>query len=292
LRLPSGQMAAQSSGPTAVAALKGSFADLVGQLDKHKEMLRTQQKQKRRQLRRSVREQSLPVVPFEDTPAAVHPAKISESDVRDWVNANLSRLEAFVDRELRYREANGLITPNLVSREEVIDEVIVSALDDSEEKPELLSLERWLYRLAIRSVGRLASSNGDALSAVPLQGSARRQNVQASDEPLLQYHQPDEMLTATDVIPDSRISTPEDAAASVEMVNLIESALRHARREDREAFILYAIEGFTIEEIAATTDRPSAQVVKSIESAREVVQKDVPASSTFKEKLLQHTKIA
>ncbi|MGZ5234124.1 MAG: sigma factor-like helix-turn-helix DNA-binding protein, partial [Burkholderiales bacterium] len=66
----------------------------------------------------------------------------------------------------------------------------------------------------------------------------------------------------------------------------------NARREDREAFILYAIEGFTIEEISATTDRSATDVRKSIETARELVKKDVPTGSVFKEKLLQHTKIA
>jgi DNA-directed RNA polymerase specialized sigma24 family protein/ribosome-associated translation inhibitor RaiA len=292
LRLPSGQMAAQSSAPTAVAAVKAAFADLTSQLTKHKEMLRVQQKQKRRLLRRSVREARLPAVPFEDTPAAVHPARISDSDVRNWVNANLARLECYVDRELRYREASGLLPPNLVTREEVIDEVIASALDDSEEKPELLSLERWLYRLAIRSIGRLAARNGEAIGTVPLETSRRKQNVQASDEPVLQYHQPDEMLTANDMIPDPRMSTPEEVAASMEMVNLVETALRNAAKEDREAFILYAIEGFTISEISVTTDRPPFEVQKSIEKARELVEKSVPADSMFKEKLLQHTRIA
>src|SRR5262249_23150314 len=158
-----------------------AFADLKLQLNKHKELLRSQTK--RRILRRSVREESLPAVPFEDTPAALHPPRISESDIRDWVNANLPRLADFVERELQYREVNGLLSPNLVTREEVIDEVMVSALDEDEDKPELLSLERWLYRLAIRSIGRLASRNSDAVPAVPLEVSARKQNVLASDEP-------------------------------------------------------------------------------------------------------------
>jgi DNA-directed RNA polymerase specialized sigma24 family protein len=290
LRLPSGQMAAQEAGPTAVAALKASFSDLVSQLNKHKDLLRTQQK--RRILRRSVREQQLPAVPFEETSAAVHAPVVSDADVRTWVNANLARLEDFVGRELRFREANGLLTPNLVAEEEVIDEVVASALGDGEEKPELLSLERWLYRLAIRAIGRLASGNGEAVNAVPLEQSVRRQNVLASNEPQLQYHQPDEMLMETDVIADRRVSTPEQAASSVEMVNLIENALKGASREDREAFILFAIEGFTIGEIAATTDRTPQQVRDSIECARERVQKAVPVSSTLRDKLLQHTKIA
>ncbi len=290
LRLPSGQMAAQEAGPNAVTAIKAAFSDVVAQLKKHKELLRNQQK--RRVLRRSVREQSLPAVPFEQTSAAVRPPMVSESDVHSWVNANLSRLENFVDRELLYREANGLLSPNQVAREEVIDEVIASALDSGEEKPELLSLERWLYRLAIRSIGRLASGNGEAVTAVPLEQSARRQNVRASDEPELQYHQPDEMLHETDVIPDRRIATPEQAASSVEIVNLVENALRDAPAPDREAFILYAIEGFTLEEIAATTDHSMEQVKQFIENARERVQKAVPSGNTLKAKLLQHSKIA
>src|SRR5262245_51698775 len=40
LRLPSGQMAAQKSGETALAAVKSAFADLFAQVTKHKELLR------------------------------------------------------------------------------------------------------------------------------------------------------------------------------------------------------------------------------------------------------------
>ena len=36
LRLPSGQMASQQAGPTAIAAVKAAFADLVSQLTRHK----------------------------------------------------------------------------------------------------------------------------------------------------------------------------------------------------------------------------------------------------------------
>src|ERR1700686_2749087 len=42
LRLPSGQMAAQRSGENALAAVKSSFADLLSQVTKHKDLLRGQ----------------------------------------------------------------------------------------------------------------------------------------------------------------------------------------------------------------------------------------------------------
>jgi len=289
LRLPSGQMASQEAGPTGIAAVKAAFSDLVSQLTRHKDMLRSHQR--RRMLRRSVREQSLPSVPFENTPAAVHAPVVSAEDIKSYINANLSRLDRFVERELRYREANGFLQPNLISREEVVDEAIAAALGEEEERPELLSLERWLYRLAILAVNRLTSGNGEAVMAVPLETSARKQNVRGSDEPQLQYHQPDEMLLQSDVIADRRLATPEDVAASDEMIDLVDGALKGGQREEREAFILYAFEGFTVREIAAISDRMEDQVRAAIEAARHRLQKTLPVSH-WRDMLLQHSKTA
>lgn len=289
LRLPSGQMASQKAGPTGIAAVKAAFGDLVSQLTRHKDMLRVQQR--RRMLRRSVREEALSSVPFEQTPAAVHPPIVSAEDVKSYINANLPRLERFVDRELRFREANGMLQRNLVSREEVVDEAIAAALGDEEQRPELLSLERWLYRLAISSISRLASGSGEAVTAVPLEASARKPNVRASDEPQLQYHQPDELMLQAEVIADRRMATPEDVAASDEIIDKLENALKGASREERESFILYAIEGFTLREISAISERREDQVRSSIEAARQRLQKTLPISH-WRDKLLQHSKTA
>ena len=289
LRLPSGQMASQQAGPTGIAAVKAAFGDLMSQLTRHKDLLRSQQR--RGLLRRSVREQTLPGVPFEKTPAAVHPAVASVDDIKSYINANLSRLDRFVERELRFREANGLLQSDLVTREEVVDEAIAAALDEVEERPELLSLERWLYRLAILAINRLASGNGEAVSAVPLETSARKQNVRASDEPELQYHQPDEMLLQSDVIADRRMATPEDVAASDEMIDIVDGALKGGSREEREAFILFAFEGFTLGEISALADRREEQVRAAIEAARERLQNTLPVSH-WRDKLLQYSRIA
>lgn len=289
LRLPSGQMASQEAGPTAIAAVKAAFSDLVGQLTRHKDMLRSHQR--RRVLRRSVREQSLPAVPFENTPAAVHAPLVSAEDIKSYINANLSRLDRFVERELRYREANGFLRPDLVTREEVVDEAIAAALGEEEERPELLSLERWLYRLSIHAISRLASGNGEAVMAVPLETSARKQNVRGSDEPQLQYHQPDEMLLQAEVIADRRMATPEDAAASDEMIDIVDGALKGGSREEREAFILFVFEGFTVREIAAISDRKEDQVRAAIEVARHRLQQTLPVSH-WRDKLLQHSRIA
>jgi len=289
LRLPSGQLAAAEKAPTAVAAVKACFKDLLGQLTKHKELLRNQHKWRGRkaQTKRRVR------VPFEQTLASVEAPSVTGTDVRTYVNANLPRLERFVARELRYRETSGQIHPGQVTREEVIDEVIATALDEREERPQPLSLERWLYRLSLQAMSELAESNEEhLLPAVPLEKSARKPNVSASSDSQLQYHQPDEMLHEEDVIADRRVWTPEDIASSDEILALVESTLVRTAPQDREAFVLFAVEGFNVEEISAATDRRPEQVRTSISAARDYLQKELPVSQALRERLLRHSKIA
>ena len=180
----------------------------------------------------------------------------------------LARLERFVERELYFRETAEQIAPDAVSKEEVIDEAIARALGDGFDKPERLALEPWLYRLAMRAIDDLATGSPESASSVHLEDSARTQNVRASDEPELQFHQPDETLTDENVIADRRLRHPEEIASSDEMITLVQYALDGASRADRESFILHAMEGFSVEEIAVITDRKPDEVRSSVASAR------------------------
>lgn len=268
LHLPSGQMASRKSAATAAPAIKAALDDLLLQITKHKDSLRSSRKWPR--WRGVAWERREPGVRFEDTFAAVRPETISADDVRSYVNFNLARLQRFVQRELLFQEAAEQVPRDCVSMEEVIDEAIALALGDSGEKPERLALEPWLYRLTIVAIRDLAARAQEGNGAVVhLEDSTRRPNVRASDEAELQFHQPDEMFTEETVIADRRVATPEDIAASDEMVVLVQYALGTAARKDREAFILHAIEGFTVEEIAVITNRPPGQVAESIARARE-----------------------
>jgi RNA polymerase sigma factor (sigma-70 family) len=268
LRLPSGQMAVQTSAPTGVAAVKSAFEDLLHQLTRHKDLLRTSGWKRRRSEIAEGRERQ---VPFEQTVAAVHPPTVSAEDVRSYVNVNLSRLERFVEREIYMREAQDLIVSDSLSKEEVIDEAIAAALGNgnNEEKPERLSLEPWLYSLALRALDDLSRPDESNGHAVPLEDSVRPRNVRASDESELQFHQPDESITGATVIPDDRIATPEQIMASDETLRVIASALRDIRPRARQAFILYAVEGFAIDEISAITGLAPEVVLASISAARD-----------------------
>jgi DNA-directed RNA polymerase specialized sigma24 family protein len=286
LRLPSGQMAVQASAPTAASAVKTAFEDLLQQVNKHKEILRASHKWTRGKRGTSVRPSAtVREVPFEQTIAAVFPPTISADDVRSYVNANLGRLERFVEREIYFREAQESIAPDSLSKEEVIDETIAAALGNDQEKPERLALEPWLYRLALRALDDLSQTEESNGHAQPLEDSARRRNVMASDEPGLQFHQPDESITGATVIADARVATPEQIMASDELLRLIASALRDLGSGPREAFILHAIEGFTVDEITAITGLPAERVLTFVSAARDHLRKSPGLAREFQSRL-------
>ena len=286
LRLPSGQLAAQRSASTAVAAIKTAFDDLLQQTTRHKDLLRSSHKWTRR---RSNKSRPQAQVPFEQTLASVQPSTVSAEDIRCYVNVNLARLERFVERELYFREAAEQMVPDSITKDEVIDEVIVGALGDGGDKPDKIALEPWLYRLAIHAIGDLLARNSDNVLSVHLEDSVRVPNVRASDEAELQFHQPDERLTKESVIADRRVATPEDIASSDEMDALMQFALAAAKPPDREVFILHTMEGFTVEEIAAITDRKPDSINTSIVVVREHLRRSPSIANRFKRRPLQNT---
>lgn len=285
LRLPSGQMAVQASAPNSTAAVKAAFEDLLQQVNKHKEILRASHKWQRGRRGNSARPgTTVREVPFENTLAAVFPPTISSDDVRSYVNANLARLSRFVEREILIREAQEVIPPNSISKEEVIDEAIAAALSDGQEKPERLALEPWLYKQALRALDQLSRTEESSGNAVHLEDSARRRNERASDEPALQFHQPDESITGETVIADSRVATPEQIMASDELLRMIASALRDLGSAPREAFILHAIEGFSVEEIVAITGQQPDRVLAHVSAARDHLRKAPGLSRQLRER--------
>ena len=209
LRLPSGQMASQESSPTATTAIKAAFDDITEQVKRHKELLRNHHKWPRR---RGPTRATVGTVPFEQTVAVVVPEKVSFSDITSYVNINLPRLKRFIQRELQYREDQDQLSPNQITVEDVVNEAVANALGEQDDKPEKLKLESWVHRLAREAINRL-SSDGLETGQVPLERSHGQQNVQGSDEAMLQFHQPDDKLMEENVIPDPTANNPEELAA-------------------------------------------------------------------------------
>src|SRR5579859_712625 len=310
LRLPSGQMAVQRSGENALAAVKSAFADLLSQVTKHKDMLRGQWT--RKSLRRSGRERLTAMPASELLPAKgngekrgqIHraatppkPAAVPKTDeaavadVELWLSANLRKLEEFIDQELRFQVEAERIREDQITREEVLDEVIVSALSQEDGRTQLLSPESWFHRMALQAIRRLIHDNADTAN-ISLDAPAGIQNVTGSDENVLQYHQPDDSLPEESIIRDESVRTPEEIMAGDEMVAQLDIILREVRSNDREAFVLYTLEGFTVEEISRLAGRPAEQVRQSIHDARTHIKEKLPTQNQLRRSLLHHSRVA
>ena len=288
LRLPSGQMTSQKSGPTAITAIKAVFEDIAEQLKRHKELLRHQHKWPRR---RGPTRATVPTVPFEETVAAIKPQLISSSDIAGYVNVNLPRLQRFIQRELRHREDQGQLAAGVLGVDDVVSEAIANALSEQDDMPERMKLEAWVHRLAKQAIDTLSAEGGND-AQVPLERSHGQQNVLGSDEAHLQFHQPDEKLFEENVIADPTANNPEELAARRELISLVETTLRDAGRNEREAFILYTIEGFTVEEIADITSHTVEEVRAAIRKAREHLQRALPIKDPLKDKLVEYSRSA
>ncbi len=312
LRLPSGQMAVQRSGENALAATKSAFADLISQVTKHKELLRGHWT--RKSLRRAGRERltQMPIpaeaavtvrgngkahtqkhqpVSSQMRPPATQTDGAAVADVELWLSANLRKLEEFIDQELNFQVESDQIREDQITREEVIDEVIVSALSHEGGKRELLSPESWFHRLALQAIRRLIHDNADTAN-ISLDAPAGIQNVTGSDENVLQYHQPDDSLPEESIIRDESVRTPEEIMAGDEMVAQLDLVLGGVKSGDREAFVLYTLEGFTVDEISRLAGRSAEQVRQSIHDARAHIQKKLPTQNQLRKSLLHHSRVA
>jgi len=285
LRLPSGQMAAQEKSPVAATAIRAAFDGLIEQVKQHKQLLRSKHKWVRR---RDSDLRAAEIAAFENTVAVVRPETVSQIDIASYIDVNLPRLERFVERQIAYRESQGDLLPDQVAPEDVVAEAIATALGDELEKPERIKIEPWLYRLASEAIDCLAASDGDQRD-IPLERHHGTQNVLASDEARLQFHQPDDKLLEEDIIADGHAGNPEEMVARSELIKLVQLALRDAGRPDREVFILHAVEGFSQEEIVAITNHSLEEVRASIHKARQHLQRALPIKELFKNRLMEYT---
>ena len=276
LSLPSGQMVAHSDSVSPRAAIRMAFEDLGVQLRKHKDHLRSHYRYPA--VRGEGRQPISPQVSFENTIAAVIPAKVSSIDVNRFVNANLERLRGYVERELAFRRDGGQKRLQAVSVEEVVDEAIANALDEHHERPAKIALEPWLYRLSRSAMDRLGNQHeGDAAPERPAQTEMLPQ-LDAGDEEMLQFYRPDELLTRESLIADRTSLSPEDEASREELMSMVERALRGAALQQREAFLLFTMEGFRPMEIAQITERTVEDVQNDIRQAREYLRRSLTAA--------------
>jgi len=101
-----------------------------------------------------------------------------------------------------------------------------------------------------------------------------------------QFYHPDERITNENLIADRHGSTPEDDASRQELMAMVERALRNATPYQREAFLLFTMEGFRLAEIASIMERTPQQVQADVKVAREHLRRSLIAAGERRQKLV------
>lgn len=272
LRLPTGQLAAEDSANTAQAALRIASEELLEQLKKHKQKLRGEQTRRGRQ--RSTAAFTAPLATPEPAPAAYQQQR--RQDLARYISTNFEHLQRFVERQIHLREHLGELRPGQLEPAEVLDEMIASALSE-QGNPERIERNRWFYLLAVDAIRRLSRPDETAAEgSLSLDGELTPNEAAESER--FDFFQPDDEVQLQDVTPDRAMATPEEITYSNEMLTLLESALGRLSPQQREDFVLFALEGFTLRELSVLSQRPETEVYRGLVEARRQLgqQGDLP----------------
>ena len=194
--------------------------------------------------------------------------------IYDLLVQHLPRIQETVSRALLYREASGELFPGELDVDDVVDTVILRAVAEFDERPEELPLEQWLVALAVdvirNETARIRDNHERAVSIeTDVPETPPEQEVSLLGDEILDFYQPDEDLKVEDLLPDSGLVTPEDAAQARVLRAALQRTLCELPELWRESLILCALEGFTPEQAAKLIGRTPEEVASSIEKARE-----------------------
>lgn len=321
LRLPSGQLTSHAENPKANIAVKTAFGELISQLQKHKELLRHEHLWHRssghsmnvlHRIERLVEhnltskgmgyeiapehvEKPEPVNgEFRDiTPSTFARGHkfVLQSDIRKYINAKLDRIEKLIAVELTQMEARGVLYPGQVTVAEVVDEVVLAALS-AESKPQNHTMERWLYRLSLQSLKRLTQNASEEAGTMHLEQTMQNGHGIVRDEEWPQTYKQGESLHVEDVVPDVGMGSPEQMAASDEMMEQVENVLLTTSQRDREIFYMLSVEGFELDEIAHITQLPIEDIRRIILRARDLITHQLPQAHALKIHFLRYSNVA
>lgn len=186
----------------------------------------------------------------------------------------LPHLFAFVRREIDYYEGLGLLPPGEVRPEDVVDEVVETALSQWDRRPEG-SLRPWLLQLALRRLRRyLRAARERPSEEIPLEQLVPQEDVPTldADTEIYEFYEPDDIVTWEDLLSDPHSPSPEELLEMAELSDPLQQALASLDPQVREVFVLYALEGLQEEEIARVYGWDVGRVKAYLAQARDTLR--------------------
>ncbi len=186
----------------------------------------------------------------------------------------LHHLHTFVRREIEYYEGLGLLPAEAVRPEDVVDDVIATALSAWENRPQG-SLRPWLLQLALRRLRQyLKAARERPSDDIPLEELVSQEDVSTLDldTEIYEFYTPDDVVTWEDLLSDPAARSPEEWLELAELSHPLQQALATLPPRTREVFVLHALEGLREDEIARIYGWDTATVKQHLIQARDALR--------------------
>ncbi len=256
LHLPTGQLSSEEGAATAQAAFRAASDDLIRQLQKHKQRLR-----ETRMRPAGGRIRPRPVVEAG--------SGAGNANLGAYFGAQYGHILAFIRRQIQLRERLGELPAGRLEPEEVMDEVVLAAL---QAMPDAAALNRgrWLLLLAAAAIRKLTKANSSRQHGIELR--SLDQDAQSADGASSDDNgEGDEALELQDFV-RSPHADPEQTALAAEAMDRLAAALARIPRELRHDLVLYMLEGFRPQELAQVSGRNEAEVRAALEQAQQALR--------------------
>lgn len=260
IHLPTGTLAAEEENADAFAALDLAVDRLVAEIKRHKERVRKDYVFRRKNRQRADL----------DAAGAMLQRDVKGGRREDFfqlLRPQLRVLRPYAQRELRVLELKGALHRGEVEVDDVLDDVLVRAWERFSRRPKNQPLHLWL-------TGLLHEAIEGHVEEEPRPHESLEKEVEQADEKewWTELLGEKENFTLADLLPDEAGNGALDELEAQEQRDRIMTVLGDVPAAQRQAFLLHALEGYDVAEIAMLQDRPEEQVRQDVEAVRQTLK--------------------
>lgn len=277
LYLPTGLIVTNEEASDMHVVLDNVADELVRQIQRHKAKVRKEHLRRRRQRQ------------LDHEKAAAHSLR-SDYETRrpaaffELLKPLMSGVRNHAARELRILELEEVLPQGEVTVDDLVDDVLVTAWEYYGDHPPNTPTDVWLIGILHERLAELQRCYGDTKLSSPIERASAAEGADFDLDDLYywlsQAIEPEEPMTLEDILTGEESGDWLRELEAKEQHQRILSYLQQLPKHERQAFMLFEVEGFELAEIAMVLDRSEPDVATDIEHARttlrELVVKDAP----------------
>jgi RNA polymerase sigma factor (sigma-70 family) len=194
----------------------------------------------------------------------------SAIELQDNIQENLEKVENYIRRELYHNVLAGVMPPGILEPHAIVDEVFLEVNSQQQDRPGDFSTEQWMFQVARLKIKERLNELEKHRSDARVEEEATASSAWEDEQ--LNFYQPDELLHLEDLVRDGSSANPEEILEREEVAERLQQNVAHLPDSIRESFVLFALEGFTSDEVSMITGKKRDQVLSEVEQAREYLR--------------------